>query len=612
MRARGLVLLGVLLASCSKHGAPKPGARIAQAPLEDGIDRSALDERASPCTDFYAYACGNWAKESPIPDDEGSWSRVFEAERAANEATLRSALDAAAAGNGDAPAGDLFAACLDTTAIEARGDHDLRELLAGVDASTPAAFARSLAHAHTLGASALFDFRAEDESDVVRGAIAIVRQAALTLPPRSYHDDEALAAYREHVERMFALAGLTSRDADDAVDLERALEKVHEPRSIFHDPSRAISLVDTSALARIAPKLRWDVYFDALGIPAPSIIHLATPEFLKSAPVTDRRWAALLRWRILATMVPALPLAYREEAFRFERLATGALVPHPRWRQCVRLVESVAPVAVSRAFVERAPPDEGAARTIGDRVLRAMNERLGASGRAIGLAFVDGAGAPATARFDRQRFFVDVLAVKRARSHAELTRIGAYAQDAPWKMPASSASVEYEPRRDRIDVSAGFLRAPIVVDELRTVSWATLGAVIGHEATHAYAGDPSLAHVRACIARDVLINPAEAPKVNALLEEALADRVGLRVAHDAQPGEPDAATDRAFFTAYAQMWCRSFRPEAKKTFLATDAHQLPEERVNQTVSDMPELAAAFGCKDGDPMRRAPEARCIDP
>ncbi|HEX7667072.1 MAG TPA: M13 family metallopeptidase [Polyangiaceae bacterium] len=612
MRAPRLVFCALLLASCSKHEAPASAQTIVEAPLDDGIDRFALDESVSPCTDFYAYACGNWAKRNPIPDDEGSWSRVFEAQRAANEATVRAALEDAEEGHGDGPAGDLYAACLDTTAIEARGDHELRALLASVDTSTPDAFAKSLARVHSAGSPALFDFTTEDESDVVRSTIAIVRQAPLTLPARSYFDDAALASFRSHVERTFALAGLSTKDADDAVDLERVIAGVLEPRSVFHDRTRSVTLVDASALARTQPNFRWSTYFDALGVSAPEIVHVATPAFLAKMPVNDHRWSALLRWRLLAVAFPALPASYRDEAFRFERAATGALAPHPRWKECVRFVESVAPTAVSHAFALRAPPDEGAARPIGLALIDAMAKRVGDENRKVGLVFLDEVGHAPTARFERQTFFADLLAVNAQRTHAERARIGKRTDEAPWRTPVSRANVEYEPRRDRIDVSPGFLRSPIVVDRDRTVSWATFGAVVGHEVTHAYAADGHLVNARACVDRDVVANVDEAPKVAALVEEALADRVGLRLAHDAQPHANDPIADRAFFTAYAQMWCRSFRPEAKASFVATDAHQLPDERVNQTVRDMPELASAFGCHDGDPMTRPAWSRCVLP
>lgn len=35
---------------------------------------TSIDARINPCDNFYEYACGNWAKDHPIPVDREEWS----------------------------------------------------------------------------------------------------------------------------------------------------------------------------------------------------------------------------------------------------------------------------------------------------------------------------------------------------------------------------------------------------------------------------------------------------------------------------------------------------------------------------------------------------------
>ena len=37
------------------------------------LDITAIDRSIDPCVDFFAYACGGWIKNNPIPADQSSW-----------------------------------------------------------------------------------------------------------------------------------------------------------------------------------------------------------------------------------------------------------------------------------------------------------------------------------------------------------------------------------------------------------------------------------------------------------------------------------------------------------------------------------------------------------
>src|ERR1051326_7934519 len=58
------------------HPEPLPTQKNAVPPARETTLEFSLqniDKSASPCTDFYQYACGNWLKNNPIPPDQPEW-----------------------------------------------------------------------------------------------------------------------------------------------------------------------------------------------------------------------------------------------------------------------------------------------------------------------------------------------------------------------------------------------------------------------------------------------------------------------------------------------------------------------------------------------------------
>ena len=73
-----LVLSGGICLGQSLIAADAPSAPTSVPKTPVSFDLSAIDKTVDPCTDFYAFACGNWKKNNPVPADQTRWGRFNE------------------------------------------------------------------------------------------------------------------------------------------------------------------------------------------------------------------------------------------------------------------------------------------------------------------------------------------------------------------------------------------------------------------------------------------------------------------------------------------------------------------------------------------------------
>jgi putative endopeptidase len=475
--------------------------------------------------------------------------------------------------------------------------------------------------------------------------------------------------YVAHVARMLELAGespaAAAADAAVVLDLETKLAQASFTRVENRDPQKTYHKMTLAEVRSLAPGFDWRAYFGQVGVSDVPPLNVRQPKFFEtfgdlSRTLPPGRWRTYLRWHVVRAMADVLPKAFQQESFAFNgRVLNGVPQQESRALRVQVATDRALGEALGQLYVRRAFSPEAKAKMVKlvENLRASLAERIatlpwmGPETKAQALrklaAFGVKVGYPdkwrdySALEISRGSYAGNVQRAWRFESARNLARLGKPIDRGEWGMTPPTVNAYYNSSMNEIVFPAGILQAPFfdaAADD--AVNYGGIGAVIGHEMGHGFDdsgsqfdGDGNLkdwwtaADRAAYKARtDVLVAqfdayealPGEHVNGKLTLGENIGDLGGLTIAYVAlekvlaakgRPGPLDGFTpEQRFFLNWAQVWRQTIRDEAQRVRLATDPHSPGQFRVNGPVSNMPEFAGAFGCADGSPMVRPPQAR----
>ncbi|HZE09816.1 MAG TPA: M13 family metallopeptidase [Gemmatimonadaceae bacterium] len=503
---------------------------------------------------------------------------------------------------------------------------------------------------------------------VSQGGLSLPDRDYYLNPAQRYADIRS--KYQDHVAKMFELAGESAAqaatDAQRVVSVETALARPAKTRVELRDPNGNYHKMTAAELAQAAPGFNWPSFFAGEGRSDISTINVQNPVFLKavdslltSAPVDD--WKAYLRWHVIDAAAPELSSAFVNEDFRFGSTLSGAKELLPRDKRCTRATDAGLRDALGQAYVAQYFTPQAKQRALEmvrnlesvfhDRIetLGWMSDTTKAMAETKLAAFTNKIGYPdkwrdySTLNIQQGPFINNVLAVRQYERRRNIARIGRPVDRTEWGMTPSTVNAYYNPLMNEIVFPAGIMQPPFFDPKADdAVNYGGMGAVIGHEMTHGFddqgaqfdaqgnlknwwssADLEKFKHGTGLVASQYdAYTVLDSLHVNGKLTlgENLADLGGLSIAYAAlekalaQKGRPaniDGFTpEQRFFLAWAQIWRGNMTPEATRLRINTDPHSPGEWRTNGPLSNLPQFAAAFGCKAGDPMVRPDSVRPV--
>lgn len=474
---------------------------------------------------------------------------------------------------------------------------------------------------------------------------------------------ETRQKFVEYMTKVFDMSGDTpagaKANAETVMAIEMRLAKASKAPVEMRDPDKNYNKIKLSDAQAIIPNLSLKDYMKRRGIPAADTLNFGQPDFFKevNAMLTDvpvDQWKTYFRWMVFDSAASYLPKALADASFDFHgRYLSGTKEQEPRWKRCVSATDRTLGEALGAEYVKTEFTPEAKARMnqLIDNLFVAMKDHINALDWMSPATKEKALGKLATYKrkigynehprgykglvIDRSSYAGNVIRARTFEIKRNIADIGKPADKTRWFFSPPTVNASYSGTNNEITFPAGILQPPFFnfkADD--AINYGAIGAVIGHEITHGFDDSGSKFDAQgnlkswwlpedrkkfderaACVVNQFdgyEVQPGLHINGKLTLGENIGDLGGLAIAYsalvDALKGKKieniDGFTpEQRFFLGWAQVWAAKATPEFERRQVLTDPHSAAKWRVNGPLSNMPEFAKAFGCKQGQAMVR---------
>lgn len=224
-----------------------------------------------------------------------------------------------------------------------------------------------------------------------------------------------------------------------------------------------------------------------------------------------------------------------------------------------------------------------------------------------------------------------VCALSEVRGIENYSKLDKPTEPENWAMPGHLVNACYDPFVNDITFPAAILQPPFYsLKQTRSENLGGIGAVIGHEISHAFDSngakcdengninnwwtDDDFKRFEAKVNQMIeQFDGIELPwgKVNGafIVSENMADNGGMSVTLDIM-SRMSGASYEEYFSNWAKVWCQKARDEYRKLLLSVDVHGPCILRANMPPRNFDEWYTTFDVKDTDKMYISPEKRVV--
>ena len=652
-----------LAALCLAATSCNSGKQTAE--LGIGIQPANLDTTMVAGDDFYQYACGGWMAANPLTDEYSRYG-AFESLGERNRKQMQELITELAVGQHEAGSvaqkvGGLYNIVMDSVKLNNDGvepiKEDLAELTALKDKKELYALLGQLQKKGITAYTVMYV-----DADAKNSAMNAVQtyQAGLSMSEREYYLDtdenksRIREAFREHVQKMYRLAGFDEAAAkkgmEVVMDVETRLAQAFRSITELRDPQANYNKMTLEELKKDFPTFDWEAYMSALGLEGTQEVIVGQPASLKAAAeILDTlpldKQILYLQWKVIDAAAGCLSDALQEQNFDFYgRTINGQQKMQPRWKRAVSTVSGTLGEAVGQMYVEKYFSAAAKERmltlvknlqnSLGERIanLTWMSEETKQKAQEKLAAFHVKIGYPdkwkdySSLEIKNDSYWANMKRASVWGHNEMIAKAGKPVDRDEWLMTPQTVNAYYNPTTNEICFPAAILQYPFFdMNADDAFNYGAIGVVIGHEMTHGFddqgrqfdkdgnlqdwwtTEDAKRFDERAQVMVDFFDKIEVAPGVHAngrmTLGENIADHGGLQISYQAfkkamavnpLSEEEGFTPEQRFFLAYAGVWANNIRPEAVLKLTTSDVHSLGRWRVNGALPHINAWYDAFG------------------